>query len=210
MNILRFLLLTVFVTTFASEAMAQRRTSRGNTVRSNNSRTTTRRPTRTTTRRPTRATTSRRAPVRTTRPRVSSRPNRAPVYRNRVPYRNRVRVNQYRHINRRYAYTNNYYNWLRVSHSNFIFRNWVLYPSSRLDGFFLYNSYPYFVYNGYQHRYSGYDRCNYQLVDGYNNTSVQSYFNQFCNIGYNSCAITRDNLNSSSFSNRYYCAESFR
>lgn len=207
MNMLRFLLLSVFVTTFASEAMAQRRTRSGSTVRSNTTRTTTtRRPTRTSNR----PTTNGRAPIRVTRPRVNSRPSRAPIYRNTVPYRNRVSVNQYRHINRRYAYTNNYYGFLRTNHSNFIYRNWVLYPSARLDGFFLYNSYPYFVYNGYQHRYSGYDRCNYQLVDGYNNVSVQSYFNQFCNIGYNDCAITRDNLNSSSYSNRYYCAESFR
>jgi hypothetical protein len=207
MNMLRFLLLSVFVTTFASEAMAQRRTRSGSTVRSNSPRTTTtRRPTTTTTRRPTRPSTARRAPVRTTRPRV----NRAPVYRNRIPYRNRVTVNQYRHINRRFARTNNYYNWLRINHSNFIQRNWFMYPTARLDGFFLNNNYPYFVFNGYQHRYSGYDRCNYQLVDGYNNVSVQSYFNQFCNVGYNGCAITRDNLNRSSFSNRYYCAESFR
>lgn len=209
MNVfLRFLILSVFITTFASEAYAQRRRNNNNSsVRSNNARSsravTTRRPTRTSTRTNPSRVNSRGSVVRNNR-------YTRPVYRSGIPYRNRVRVNNYRHINRRFAYTNNYYGWLRNNHAGFLHRNWVMYPTSRIDGFFLNSNYPYFVFNGYQHRYSGYDRCNYQLVDSYNNVSIQSYFNQFCNIGYNTCAIVRDNLNRSEFSNRYYCAESFR
>lgn len=202
MNLLvKFVLLSVFVVSLTTEAMAQRRVNRG--IRSGG------RATRTVTRRPNNP---RRSPVRRS---INRRPfyrRQVPVYRNnyRVPYSHRINVNRFHHRNRRFLAPRNYFGFLRNNYSNFFHRNWVLFPTARGNGFFLNNSYPYFVFNGYQHRYSAYDRCNYELVDSYNNLRVQPFYNQFCNIGYNQCAILRDNLNHAEFSNRYYCAENYR
>lgn len=212
--VIKFVLLSVFIITFTTEAMAQRRGNRGrnNGVRSGGraNRTVTRRPNYN----PRRGSNVRRqAPLRTYRPVVRNYRNN--IYRNnrrfnQVPYRHRVNVNNYRHLNRRFRAPRSYFGFLRNNYSNFFHRNWILFPTARGNGFFLNNNYPYFVFNGYQHRYSAYDRCNYELVDGYSNLRVQPFFNQFCNIGYNQCAILRDNLNHAEFSNRYYCAESYR
>jgi len=54
------------------------------------------------------------------------------------------------------------------------------------------------------------DYCNYQLVDQYDHSVLQSYWNQVCNTGYDSCSIERDRLNGQMGENRYFCSETFR
>lgn len=71
-------------------------------------------------------------------------------------------------------------------------------------------NYPYYVYNGYRYRYSTSDYCNYQLVDSNNHQVVQTYWNQLCNTGYDSCSYERDRLNSQMNDYRYFCSETWR
>jgi hypothetical protein len=54
------------------------------------------------------------------------------------------------------------------------------------------------------------DTCNYQLVDQYDHRVVQTYWNQVCNTGYDSCSVQRDQLNYQMNDNRYFCAETYR
>ncbi len=75
------------------------------------------------------------------------------------------------------------------------------------NGYRYWNDYPYFVYNGYLHRYSDLDRCDYELVDGYTNTVVQTYYDSRCNIGYDMCSDLRSIYNSSEGEYRYFCSE---
>ena len=86
---------------------------------------------------------------------------------------------------------------------------WIRYRVTDLNGYRLYNGYPFFVFNGYRHRYSSYDQCNYDLVDG-NTNSVQRTFSGYtCKMSYDMCADVRDNLNADYSSYRYFCAEEF-
>ncbi|TDJ04088.1 MAG: hypothetical protein E2O68_08820 [Deltaproteobacteria bacterium] len=71
------------------------------------------------------------------------------------------------------------------------------------------NGYPYFAYNGYIGRYSNRDLCNYELVDSETRSTVESYQGQICNIGYDTCAQQRDEMNSQVNSNRYFCSERY-
>ncbi len=88
--------------------------------------------------------------------------------------------------------------------------NWVLSPSKRLNGYHYINNYPFYIHNGYRHRYSNVETCNYQLVDK-NTHSVQGrYNNNLCSVGYNSCANERDNMNNQFQENKYFCAENFK
>jgi hypothetical protein len=79
-----------------------------------------------------------------------------------------------------------------------------------VNGYWTIDNYPYYVYNGYRHRYSTYDYCNYQLVDQYDHRVVQTYWNQVCNVGYDSCSYERDRLNSQIGEYRYFCSETYR
>ena len=45
------------------------------------------------------------------------------------------------------------------------------------------------------HRYSNVDRCDYELVDGWTNESIEYYDNYQCNLGYDLCADDRDYYN---------------
>lgn len=120
----------------------------------------------------------------------------------------------YRNINynarRRYLRTANYYNYVRQHNRNYLYMNWIFYPSTYSNGYHLINDYPYYVYNGYQNRYSNMDQCNYQLVDSYTQQVVRSYYGQVCSSGYDSCSYERDNMNRREMSNRYFCSETFR
>ena len=82
-----------------------------------------------------------------------------------------------------------------------------MYPSTRINGYHVNNSYPYFVYNGYQHRYSTMDSCDYQLVDKYTDQVIDTYYNQTCSYGYDSCSYQRDQMNQNEYEDRYFCAE---
>ena len=78
-----------------------------------------------------------------------------------------------------------------------------------LDGFRFHESYPYYVYNGYLHRYSDQDRCDYELVDGLTNETVEYYDDYRCNVGYDLCADDRDYYNRVENDYRYFCSERF-
>ena len=66
------------------------------------------------------------------------------------------------------------------------------------------------VHNGYKHRYSNIDSCNYQLIDTHTHNVQSTWWNNTCNIGYNACASIRDNQNFSTNEFRYECVETFR
>jgi hypothetical protein len=120
-----------------------------------------------------------------------------------TPYRTRV--------SHRVRYTPRaYYRHVNSSLRAAIYLNWILNPSVRSNGYVLYNNYPYFVHNGYRHRYSWNDTCNYQLFDKYTHQVVRSYWNNICAVGYNQCALDRDSRNERAWENRYECAETFR
>ncbi len=94
--------------------------------------------------------------------------------------------------------------------------NWIFYSADNFDQSYANNScqsvngYPYWVYNGYLHRYSRYDKCNYQLIDKYSMTVLESYFGQTCKSGFDNCADLRDHLNRMENEYRFTCAETFR
>ena len=73
----------------------------------------------------------------------------------------------------------------------------------------MYNGYPYYVYNGYMHRYSDVDRCDFELVDGWSNEVVQTYNDYSCNYGYDVCADDRSYYNDIENEYRYFCSERF-
>jgi len=54
------------------------------------------------------------------------------------------------------------------------------------------------------------DYCSYQLVDKNSHNVVKNYWNNLCTSGYNQCAVDRDRKNQREWSNRYFCAETFR
>ena len=128
-----------------------------------------------------------------------------------IPYRRYYHTPIRRHISHTLRYTpRRYYSHLRSTFAAAIYLNWILHPSTRVNGHVVINNYPYYVYNGYRHRYSSYDTCNYQLFDKYTHDVVSSYFNQTCSTGYNQCAFDRDRRNEAEWENRYECAETYR
>ncbi|MBL6990425.1 MAG: hypothetical protein ISR65_11630 [Bacteriovoracaceae bacterium] len=86
-------------------------------------------------------------------------------------------------------------------------RRWVRYILDLIDGYHYYDGYPYFVYNGYRHRYSDLDYCNYDLVDSNNYSVRRSYTDYTCNMGYDLCSDRRDDLNDLSGQYRFFCSE---
>lgn len=86
---------------------------------------------------------------------------------------------------------------------------WVRYRTDYVNGYYWYNDYPYFVYNGYRHRYSHMDTCNYELVDGYTNTTYRTFPGYTCTTGYDLCSNLRDSMNWQSTGYRYFCSERF-
>lgn len=150
---------------------------------------------------------------------TNRRTNRNTQYGNRSnhrPARYRARAyNRYHHspVSRRYNHHSrwnarrSYFSYVRRNFRNYVYLSWLMYPSSRSNGHYYVDNYPYYVYNGYRHRYSQVDYCNYQLVDKDTHLVVRKYDYQSCASGYNRCAIDRDNRNESSWDNKYFCAE---
>ena len=77
------------------------------------------------------------------------------------------------------------------------------------NGYRYYDDYPWYIYNGYRHRYSDYDTCNYELVDGHTNSVVETFPSYSCRIGYDRCSDRRDDLNFYENNYRYFCSEKF-
>lgn len=106
---------------------------------------------------------------------------------------------------RRYYSARDYF--LTIPYRYIYWNTWLRYRTSTYDGFQWLNGYPYYVYNGYQHRYSSDDRCNYELVDGYSNTVVRSFAGYSCRDGYDYCADLRDDMNYRRSGYQYFCSE---
>jgi hypothetical protein len=130
-----------------------------------------------------------------------------------------IRYTHYYHAPYRYSYghtaryyrSHDWYNFVFRTNSNYIYAHWIFYPASGYNnGYWTIDNYPYYVYNGYRNRYSTNDQCNYQMVDQHDHTVVQTYWNQFCNVGYDSCSLERDRLNSQMNDYRYFCSETYR
>ena len=112
----------------------------------------------------------------------------------------------YRNHTVRYTSPRSYH--YTIPYQYIYWNTWLRYRVTWNDGYY-WNSYPYFVYNGYRHRYSHMDICNYELVDGYTNTVQRSYPGYSCNTGYDLCANLRDSLNWQTTGYRYFCSEKF-
>ena len=115
-------------------------------------------------------------------------------------------------FNHRRAYSTpfQYYNQVNNTYRAALYMNWILYPATGVNGYTVVNNYPYYIYNGYRHRYSSFETCNYQLFDKNNHQVIQTFWNNNCANGYNFCANMRDNMNEQLWENRYECAETFR
>jgi hypothetical protein len=90
--------------------------------------------------------------------------------------------------------------------------SWVRYripDISWVNGYRYHNDYPYYVNNGYMHRYSTVDTCDYELVDGTSNQVVQTFHGITCNQGYDRCAQYRDEWNQQVGDYQYFCSEKF-
>ncbi len=112
------------------------------------------------------------------------------------------------------------YQYYRFLHNNdmqhALYINWIFRSVEETNQEYQNNTfnfidgYPYWVINGYMHRYSSTDTCNYQLIDKYSMRVVESYFRMTCNRGYDNCAIEKNKLNLEEKSLRFTCAETFR
>jgi hypothetical protein len=118
-----------------------------------------------------------------------------------VPYR------RYQSHTRRYLRIRDYH--YTVPYRYVYWNTWLRWRISYNDGYRWYMDYPYFVYNGYLHRYSHIDTCNYDLVDSYDNTTYRSFGGYTCATGYDLCADLRDSLNWQRSEYRYFCSERF-
>ncbi|WP_127716648.1 hypothetical protein [Halobacteriovorax sp. HLS] len=94
-----------------------------------------------------------------------------------------------------------------IPYRDIYWNNWLRVRVTWTNGYYWWDDYPWYSYNGYRHRYSRIDYCNYELVDGYNNTVERRFYNYTCNTGYDLCADLRDNLNSYEYGYRYFCSE---
>ncbi len=88
--------------------------------------------------------------------------------------------------------------------------NWVRVRVALDNGYRVIDGYPYYVYDGYSHRYSNQDLCDYELVDGYGNNVIKTFHGWTCQQGYDACAIERDNLNWNIGNAQYFCSERFK
>ena len=111
---------------------------------------------------------------------------------------------------------NAYYNaWVTQGLTNYFYGSWFMLPARvanvfyGFNGFVTYNQYPYFAFNGYLHRYSAVDTCNYQLINTLGQVAVRNYVG-LCNVSYNQCAAVRDGFNYRARSFQFVCAETFR
>lgn len=84
-------------------------------------------------------------------------------------------------------------------------RWWVDYP----NGFVIYDDYPYYVWNGYLHRYSSTDEGSYDVVDSFTDTVYATFYGENTRQAYDRAAEMRDILNYREKAERYFCAERF-
>ncbi|WP_372651132.1 hypothetical protein [Halobacteriovorax sp.] len=131
------------------------------------------------------------------------------------PNWNRSHSSYVRHNHSSYRYNRSHHsrynsrrNYFRsVPYRSIYWDRWLRVRVTWNDGYYWNNNYPWYNYNGYSHRYSHVDMCNYELVDGWNNTVERTYYNNTCSFGYDLCASQRDQMNSWSSDYRYFCSE---
>lgn len=131
------------------------------------------------------------------------------------PNWNRSNSRYIRHNHSSYRYNRSHHsrynsrrNYFRsVPYRSIYWDRWLRVRVTWNDGYYWNNNYPWYNYNGYSHRYSHVDMCNYELVDGWNNTVERTYYNNTCSFGYDLCASQRDQMNSWSSDYRYFCSE---
>lgn len=127
--------------------------------------------------------------------------NPSPRYRRHTHTPRRDRFDHRRRYSRRYDYHRT------IPYRYVYWDNWIRYRVSYNDGFVIIDGYPYFVYNGYRHRYSSYDRCDFDLVDGWDNRVERTFYGYTCQQAYDLCADLRDDLNWRRSDYRYFCSE---
>lgn len=134
------------------------------------------------------------------------RPSRPPVV-DRPPHRRPNRHIVHRDVPRhpvRYTHPRDY---TRTVPARYYYHNtWVRIDFNTHDGYY-WDQYPYYVWNGYQHRYSPIEYCDYELVDGDWLEVHTRYYNLSCQQGYDLCAEHRDDLNWYEGHDRFFCAE---
>ena len=89
---------------------------------------------------------------------------------------------------------------------------WIRYripTTTWVNGYRYWDNYPYYIYNGYLHRYSDIDTCDYELVDAYSNQVIRTYHNMSCNRGYDQCSVDRSYYNRDYQDYRFFCSEKF-
>ncbi len=105
---------------------------------------------------------------------------------------------------------NNPSNYYRYVPRQYVYVNWIYYPTSfdYDDGYYVIDDYDYYVYQGYRHRYSDEDKCNYELVRVKDYKVMQQYYDISCKQAYDQCAVARDKLNGTSdAAQNYVCVE---
>lgn len=103
-----------------------------------------------------------------------------------------------------YQYYRNYRN-----HVTLYQNRWFRWSISFNDGLHYLDGRPIYVYNGYRHRYTPVEICDYELVDRYSHTTYRTFYGQTCSAGYDRCAELRDDLNWYEYDDRYFCAERY-
>lgn len=86
---------------------------------------------------------------------------------------------------------------------------WIRWWVDSPNGFVVQNGYPYYVWNGYLHRYSSTDEGSYDVVDSYTDTIYATFYGQNIRQAYDRAAEMRDILNYREKADRYFCAERF-
>jgi hypothetical protein len=94
-------------------------------------------------------------------------------------------------------------------HRIYIYRRWVNQPVTNSCEACLqhHDGYPYYVHNGFRHRYNPIETCKYELVDGQDNSTVRVFPETSCSAAYDTCAAERDTMTETLGSTRYFCAE---
>jgi hypothetical protein len=119
----------------------------------------------------------------------------------------RPQANRYNNNQRRYQHRHDYF---RTVPRNYVYNNtWLRFQVglNYANGYTVFDNYPYYIYNGYRHRYSHYDRCDYDLVDGAQNRVATRIYGLACAQAYDQCANLRDSWNWQARGNRFFCSE---
>lgn len=94
-------------------------------------------------------------------------------------------------------------------HVNLYQNRWLRWSISFNNGLHYLDGRAFYVYNGYRHRYTPVETCDYELVDSFTHRTYRTYHGLSCSRGYDLCAEQRDDLNWYEYNDRYFCAERY-